>query len=212
MKTTEKQQLAFSICDKYLEQHSKEITISELREAMGGGSPNDITKYKQLWQAKRAAADTAPLVAIPEALDKKINEFSLELWTVAIQQSEKRFEALREAIELEKEKAAAQIAEVTELANKIEAEASEAKIEINNLKLLLAEANEAMKQADSHTKNAEAVASAQSHQIEELKIREAEARKAEKAAITEAAELRGELKALKEIEAKKRKTQTDQKS
>lgn len=194
-KTNAKKNQAFEICDAYLAEHGKEITIADLRTAIGGGSMSDITKYKQDWQAQRAERDTQPVQALPAELAELANRNNLTFWNAALRISDEKISSMREALEVEKEQIKTSYNEVKDAADTVikELEAANSEIKLLNEKL------EKLEPLSIDNAKLEQEIIYLREQVTKAQGLEREAATNEKEQIRIAAELSGELKALKGI-------------
>ncbi len=120
-------------------------TWVRVRKALGGGSIMTISEAMTEWRARKAAKETPVREALPQAVTELLEQFGTELWAQALQLSNGRLSAEREALEKDRQEIEAQRQEAADLADQLSSELEAARQETTGLRQQLEVAQSTVK-------------------------------------------------------------------
>lgn len=123
----------FEIADE-LDAAGHNPTLASVRKALGGGSYTTISEAMAVWRARKAAKETPVREALPPAVAALLEQFGAELWAQALQLSNGRLSAEREALEKDRHEIEAQRQEAADLADQLSSELEAARQEATDLR------------------------------------------------------------------------------
>ncbi|MDE0131238.1 MAG: DNA-binding protein [bacterium] len=110
----------FEACERIAEEGGK-LTVRSLRDELGRGSFSELGPALREW--KRSRAEQPPGgTPTPDAVSERGRELALQLWTLALGQSEERLEAERRALQEARSELEAERAEAERFADEMEAQ------------------------------------------------------------------------------------------
>jgi DNA repair exonuclease SbcCD ATPase subunit len=184
-----------------LQGEGKEVTALTLLDALGGGSLRTIYKHLETWKQNKPSAVIPGNDEMPES----VKGIFAAAWRTASQEAGRQVTAVKEKAAEEVKEARQQFNGALDAIGKLESEADEASLEVEQLKAQLVEiqeeCNRAKEEGSGHKAASEQLAKrvSKSEEDQERLRTEADKERAEKeAAITQAAELRGQVQALQQ--------------
>jgi chromosome segregation ATPase len=184
-----------------LQSEGKEVTALTLLDALGGGSLRTIYKHLDTWKQNRPAV----VIAGNDEMPDSVRGIFAAAWKTATQEAARQVLAVKEKAAEEVRDALAQFHGALDAIGKLESEADQTALEVEQLTSQLAEiqqeCNRAKEDGAAHKATADQLVK-QVTKLEEEHDRSrsgAEKDRTEKeAATTEAAELRGQVQALQQ--------------
>lgn len=171
----------------------KEVSATELREMLGGGSFNTIYKFLNEW---RAGQPSEPPPS-PDQIPALVQTAFLNTWRVATQEADRLLDEAKEKAAEEVREAQKQFADALKSIEKLEADSEADTREIESLKGRAGELESELKDAQGKVAGLAATVEQVKQQLEKVEKEKASDRKERDDAIKQAAELRGQLEAMK---------------
>jgi len=171
----------------------KEVSATELREMLGGGSFNTIYKFLNEW---RAGQPSEPPPS-PDQIPALVQTAFLNTWRVATQEADRLLDEAKEKAAEEVREAQKQFADALKSIEKLEADSEADAREIESLKGRTGELEAELKDAQGKVAGLAATVEQVKQQLEKVEKEKASDRKERDDAMKQAAELRGQLEAIK---------------
>ena len=181
----------FEAADR-LAAEGKEVSATALLNALGGGSLTTIYKHLKAWQESRPAQMQTPH---PIDLPEPVKTAFAAAWKVAMSESAKDLQAVREKAAEEVKTAQRQFAEALESIERLEKEAEAEANRIDGLTAKVAELEAALQKSETENAAVKATAEQLRHQV---KSQEAELERVHKDMEAQRQRHQGETDKLKE--------------
>jgi chromosome segregation ATPase len=178
----------FEIADE-LDAAGHNPTLASVRKALGGGSYTTISQAMTEWRARKAAKETPVREALPLAVTNLLEQFGTELWAEALQLSNGRLSAEREALGKDRQEIEAQRQEAADLADQLSSELEAARQEATDLRQQLDVAQSTVKGLDDQLRDRERDLAVAEVRADEIKTRAAQLTEQLKAATAQNSQL-----------------------
>jgi chromosome segregation ATPase len=107
-------------------------TQAKVRADLGGGSFTTISEAMKLWNDKRADEHELAEVQVPEVITERFDHLQGAIWNAAISEAERRLSTEREALKVAREQFASELAEANEAVILLESEQEDLKKQVFN--------------------------------------------------------------------------------
>lgn len=128
-------ELAFKVAEELISEGLRP-TISNIRERMGGGSPNDVTKWMREFNARQQQVAIAQQVPVPVAIQttatELLNQLLVQTWDTAREAANEKLTKERQALEDDRQALELETSEALEQAELLYQENEGLKIQLDN--------------------------------------------------------------------------------
>lgn len=128
-----------------LQEQGVKPTLAEVRKALGGGSFTTISDAMQSWKREQQEEQELQQVDLPSGITERLHTLGADMWQTAIDMANDRLSKEREALEVVKIKAQAEMDEAQEAVKTLEGEQAD----------LLQQLDEVTGTAETATKSAQ---------------------------------------------------------